>query len=100
MAKLKDACMLCGEYPCVCLPRKTSVKRPRDIKTVHAPILSTPVAVKTIARPTMTQDEAIMISALQALAPLLHPDELDRHSMLLKHELSATERSLVWQAME
>lgn len=101
MARAKEACMVCFEFPCVCEDNKRNIRKPttkaRDIKTISAPILEAP---KTIARPGVNSDKVLMTYAIQNLESLLHPSEVVEHSEELKHEFSVDELRVLMERVE
>lgn len=98
-----DACLICGEVPCVCgKPSKPAPKPRTPKKDSPVPVASPRVdAIEAMRARASTEVRAPVVfpkapparkvpeedtefrNALAALAPLLHPEELTKYAALL-----------------
>lgn len=120
-----EACLICEQMPCKCnkvasKPRKVAAKPKPDEGISLAPIprRSALAAMKAVAKPTPVSDsftvasdsaaepelrdvaveKAEFVSAIRALAIILHPSELARYAHLLTEKLPLDERRKSWHS--
>ena len=103
MAKASGLCMLCSEYPCICerTPRKTTRKpliRPVEIVTLPDPSAET--SMPAARRQDFDLEEALEITAIKNLEPLLDAEEKSKWSEQLGVTLRPHERAAVWRAQD
>lgn len=84
-------CVVCGQDPCeyAVTPKLKPVVSKRKVKAVKE---------ITKSKPRINDEDLLMVSALQALQPLLHAESLEFHKELLAIELDSNQRARVWRA--
>lgn len=115
-----DACMFCGEVPCICnapapkakpepkarAPRKKAEPRPLEKSVEKKPVASIHEAMKKAAKKKAWLPEEVqgalndpeLVSAIQAARILMGEEELEKWKPVFDKQLTAAERATVWKA--